>query len=232
MRRAKEIKEDLLAALEAVGDGALAETGFKRSKRSVNYVRRTGDARQTIAFTGDYVPRYQPGAELCLLPQMHLAMKPVTEAALRLVAGDAWLLANAPDIIVNQPITFTAPKDARVPLVASGLGQMTERVDEICGFVNTWVVPFVDVITTPNELIGIYENADDRMMKQRHWYLFIAAAHLVNGNAGTALTVLQDNLGAPGLRRRFSVAFETLESMLSGPIDPPLERRNNRVWSH
>ena len=222
MRRAKEIKEDLLAALEAVGDDAFTEMGFTRSKRSVNYVRRIRDAKQTIAFTADYVPRYQPGAELYLLPKMHLAMKPVTEAALRLVAGNEWLLANAPDIIVNQPIEFAAPKNAKVPWVASGLGQMTGRVDEICGFAKKWVVPFLDVITTPNELIGIYENADDRMMKQRHWYLFIAAAHLANGNAGTALTVLQDNLGAPGLRRRFSVAFGTLESMVSGPIDPPI----------
>lgn len=210
MRRAKEIKEDLLAALEAVGDGAFSEMGFKRSKRSLNYVRSICDAKQTIAFAGDYVPKYWPGEELCLLPKMHLSMKPVTNAALQLVAGNKALLADAPDIIVNQPIEFTASKDKYVPWTASGLEQMKERVGEICGFVNTWVVPFLDVLTIPSELIGVYESADDRMMKQHHWYLFIAAAHLVNGNASSALTVLEDNLGAPGLRRRYSVAFETL----------------------
>lgn len=210
MRRSKEIKEDVIAALKAAGDEQFAEMGFKRSRRSLNYVRTIREAKQTIAFGVAYWPRYQPGEELYFHPAMHLTMKPVTEAALRLVAGNKILLANAPDIIVNQPIEFTAPKSEYFKWFASGLGQMKHRVTEIGVFVQKWVTPFLDQLTTPDELIGVYETADDRMTKQRHWYLYIAAAHLVNGDANKARTVLEDNLGAPGLREYYSVAFESL----------------------
>lgn len=215
MRNEKEIKADLLAALDAVGDEAFAGMGFKRRKGALNYVRTIRYAQQTIDFAVDYLPKYQSGDELHIHPAMHLAMKPVTEAALRLIAGNKMLLANTPEIIVNQPIEFTAPKAAHVRWFASGLDQMKERVTEIGEFALKWTIPFLDELTTPGELIGVYENADDRMMKQRHWYLFIAAAHLVSGNEREALAVLEDNLGAPGLRKRYSAAFETLNPSLS-----------------
>ncbi|APG88073.1 hypothetical protein SAMCCGM7_pC0875 (plasmid) [Sinorhizobium americanum CCGM7] len=49
------------------------------------------------------------------------------------------------------------------------------------------------------------------MLKQRHWYLFVAAAQMVSdGNRADALSVLENNLGAPGLRKRYAIAFETL----------------------
>ena len=212
MRSEKEIKADLLAALDAVGDEAFAGMGFKRRKGTLDYIRTIRDARQTIAYAIDCLPKYQLGEELHLHPAMHIAMKPVTEAALRLVAGNKMLLANAPDIIVNQPIEFTAPKPEHARWFASGLDQMKERVTEISAFVKKWVIPFLDVLTTPDDLIGVYENADERMMKQRHWYLFVAAAHLAQENDREALTVLEENLGAPGLRKRYSTAFETLGS--------------------
>ena len=210
MRSQKEIKADLLAALNAVGDEAFAGMGFKRRKGSLDYIRTIRDAQQTIAFAVDWLPKYQLGEELHLHPAMHLAMKPVTEAALRLVAGNKMLLANAPDIIVNQPIEFTAPKSEHVRWFASGFDQMKAKVAEIGVFVRKWVIPFLDELTTPDDLIGVYERADERIMKQRHWYLFVAAAHLEKGCKSEALAVLEGNLGAPGLRKRYSTAFETL----------------------
>ncbi len=211
MRRAKEIKEDVLAALDEVGDVPFAAMGFKRSKRSFSYVRNIRDAKQTIAIGVACRPNYHPGAELYFHPAMQIAMKPVTESALRLVRGNTMLLANAPDIIVNQPIEFTAPKAEYVRWFASGFKQIEQRVAEIGEFAQRWVSPLLDQLTTPDELIGVYETADDRLSKQRHWYLYIAAAHLVNGDTDKALTVLERNLGSPGLRKHFSVAFDSLK---------------------
>jgi hypothetical protein len=211
MRSQKEIKADLVAALNAVGDEAFAGMGFKRRKGSLDYIRTIGDAQQTIAFAVDWLPKYQLDEELHLHPAMHLSMKPVTEAALRLVAGNKMLLANAPDIIVNQPIEFVAPKSERVRWFASGLDQMKVKVAEICMFVKKWVTPFLDELTTPDDLIGAYGRADERIMKQRHWYLFVAAAQLEKGRKNEALAVLEDNLRAPGLRKRYSIAFEMLD---------------------
>jgi len=210
MRSEKEIKADLLAALDSIGDEAFSNMGFKRRKGSLNYVRTIGEARQTIDFTPDYLPKYQTDAELHIHPLMKLELEQVYEKALELVKGNKMLLANSSGTIVGQPIEFVPPKAEHVRWFASGLDEMKARVNEIEAFVQKWVMPFLDDLTTPDELIGVYKDADERMMKQRHWYLFIAAAHLAKGENREALSVLEENLGAPGLRKRYAVAFETL----------------------
>jgi hypothetical protein len=210
MKSKNEIKADLLAALDEVGDETFAQLGFKRRKGSLNYTREINDTRHTIAFAADYLPKYQADAEVHLHPAMHLGMNAVSEAALKLVGGNKILLANAPEVIINQPIEFTAPKAKHVRWFASGLAQMKERVSEIAIFVEKWVIPFFDDLKTPDDLVSVYKNVDERMIKQRHWYLFVAAAVLVNGNRNEALSVLEDNLGAPALRKRYALAFEAL----------------------
>jgi len=210
MRSEKEIKADLLAALDVAGDEAFAGMGFKRRRGSLNYVRTIGEAKQTIDFTPDYLPKYQADAELHIHPMMKLEIEPVYEAALKLVNGNKMLLANSSGTIIGQPIEFTAPKAEHVRWFATGIDQMRDRVSEIVVFVEKWVSPFLDGLKSPADLVNVYTSADDRMMKQRHWYLFVAAAELVNGNRDGALSVLEDNLGAPGLRKRYAPAFETL----------------------
>jgi len=65
-------------------------------------------AEQQINFVTDYFPKYQPNAEAHIHPMLLLRMPRVSERALALVKGNNLLLADAPDVIVNQPIEFTA----------------------------------------------------------------------------------------------------------------------------
>lgn len=74
---------------------------------------------------------------------MRLGMRPVTKAALQLVEGDKSLLADGPEIIVNQPIEFTAPKEQHVRWFASGIDEMKSRIREIVTFIERWVTPFL-----------------------------------------------------------------------------------------
>lgn len=210
MRTEREIRADLLAVLDDVADKLLARFGFRRTKGSFIYVRSLSDAEQALVFAASFLPKYQPDDEVHLHPAMRLGMRAVTEAALQLVAGNKTLLADAPEIIVNQPIEFTAPKSVHVRWFATGIDQMKERVREIVVFMERWVVPFLDELRTPSDLITAYKRADERMMKQRQWYLFVAAAEFSNGNRSGALSVLDENLGAPGLRKRYAAAFEAL----------------------
>ncbi len=71
---------------------------------------------------------------------MHLSMKRVCEAVLRLAAGKVRLVGNALDAIVNQPIEFTAPKSELVHWYASDQGGIEERVTEAVHLVKRWVV--------------------------------------------------------------------------------------------
>ncbi|MCA1495041.1 hypothetical protein I6F11_30005 [Ensifer sp. NBAIM29] len=89
-------------------------------------------------------------------PTMRLGMRPVTKAALELVAGDKSLLADAPEIMVNQPIESIAPKEQHVRWFASGIDQMKSRIREIVTFIERWVTPFLDQLRGPHDLIKIY----------------------------------------------------------------------------
>jgi len=146
---------------------------------------------------------------------MHLSIKSVSDATLKLVGGNKMLLANSPDIILNQPIEFTAPKDKHARWFASGFSEMCQRVIEIVSFAEQWVVPLFDNVTSSKDLIALYKSRDERIMKQRHWYLFIAGAELVRGNPKEALAVLEQNFRAPGLKRRYAAAFESIATMLN-----------------
>ncbi|WP_037435536.1 hypothetical protein [Sinorhizobium fredii] len=93
--------------------------GFERQEGSFTYARILEDAEQDIVFAADYFPTYQPDEEVHLHPTMPLGMRSVTKAVLELVAGNKSLLADAPEIIVSQPIVFTAPKEQHARWFAS-----------------------------------------------------------------------------------------------------------------
>ena len=131
MKTHTEIKNELLEALAVVVDEPLKQVGFVRKKGSITYSRRLNDAGQQIAFVMDCFPKYQPGAEAHIHPMLLLKMPQVSEKALALVNGDNMLLAGAPEIIVNQPIEFTAPKDKHQRWFATGNEQFVAASESI-----------------------------------------------------------------------------------------------------
>jgi hypothetical protein len=210
IRDSKEVKADLLKALELSCDEQLKKHDFKRRQSSLIYTRNLGEARHTISFDADFFPKYQLDAEIHIHPAMQLSIKSVNDAALSLVGGNKMLLTNAPDIIFNQPINTTAPKEAHTRWFASGFSEISQKTLEIFSFIEKWVIPFFDELQTPSSLVKLHTNNDERILKQRHWYLFVASAEIVQGNNSKALTILENHLGSTGLRKRYSVAFESL----------------------
>ncbi len=199
---------DLLQALEAQGDGDLRRLKFKRRMRSLEYVRQEDGAIHKIAFVADFFPGYQADAEAHIHPMMRVEMLDVSERALELVDGNRMLLANAPQVIINQPSEFAAPKDQFVRWFATGRSEFDDRVREIVAFLRKWTIPLLDELTTPESLFDAYERREERLMRQHHWYLFVAAALELMGKPGRARRVLEDQLGSPGLRRRYAAAFQ------------------------
>ncbi len=199
---------DLLQALEVEGDSALEQLRFKRRKRSLEYVRKEDGAIHKIAFVADFFPGYQADAEAHLHPMMRVEMPDVSERALELVDGNRVLLADAPEVIVNQPIELAAPKGEHARWFAAGDREFGDRVREIVAFLRKWTIPLLDELTTPESLVDAYERREERLLRLRHWHLFVAAALELMGRSGRARRVLEDQLGAPGLRRRYAAAFQ------------------------
>jgi hypothetical protein len=143
MRSVKAIKMDLLDALQAEGDGDLGQLRFKRRKRSLEYVRKENGAAHKVVFIADFFPRYQADAEAHIHPMMRVEMPDVSERALELVDGNRMLLGNAPEVIINQPIEFAAPKDERVRWFATGGREFEDRVRAIVAFLRKWTIPLL-----------------------------------------------------------------------------------------
>jgi hypothetical protein len=209
MTKAK-VKQQLLTALAAVVDGPLRGEGFVREEGTLLYSRRVRDAEQDLLFSLDYFPTYEPGAEAHIHPMVQLRMPVVTSATLGLVHGDAGLLAGAPDLILNQPIELCAPNERHQRWFASGQEQFSEACELILAFLGRWVLPFVSTITTPEELVSLYESSDRRPLRQRHWYAFIAGAYHVLGRRDMAQAVVREHFRAAGVRKRYASLLESL----------------------
>jgi hypothetical protein len=163
----------------------------------------------------DCWPRHRPGEELFLGPLVQVRMPGVTKAALKLAGGEAGLFAgHGPEVIVNQPVKIAAPKSEDVYWYATGLAQMEERVGEIVDFIERWVLPLLEILRTPEELVAVHRSGDQRVMRERQWWLFIAAAERLQGRPREALAVLEEGFRAPALRTRYAVAFAALRGEL------------------
>lgn len=206
-----EIKNALLEALATVVDEPLKQFGFVRKKSSTTYSRSLNAAEQQITFVIDCFPKYQPGAEAHIHPMFALKMPQVSEKALALVNGDTMLLAGAPEIIVNQPIEFTAPKDKHQRWFATGNEQFVAACESIQAFLARRVLPFLSEVSTPADLVKLYETNDGRVMKQKHWHIFIAAAYQDLGQLDKAREVVREQFGSPGLRKRYAPLFASLD---------------------
>jgi hypothetical protein len=203
----------LLAALDQVVDMPLRARGFARKDGGLTFTRKLNASEQEIIFVVDWFPEYQPGAEAHIHPMFRVMMPAISKAALDLVKGDKMLLAGAPEIILNQPIEFAAPKDTHVRWFAAGADEFVEACQSIVAFLHQWVLPLLSELSTPEDLVRAYESSDMRLMKQRHWHVFVAAAYQELGRTNEARETINKQFGSPGMRKRYSKLFEMIDAI-------------------
>ena len=199
--------------MECVADEVLKKHGFKRRKGSLTYIRRLEELRQEIVMEAYFFPKYQPGAEIHISPSLRLFDDLLSDVALKLVHGNKRLLANSPETILNQPIEFAAPKDTNARWFASGYDKIKQCVLGIVLFIEKWVIPLLDDLKTREDLVRAYESNDKRLLKQRHWYIFIVAVKVVQGDLGGAFAVWKSSFDSPGLKKRYAVIFDSLAQL-------------------
>jgi len=210
MRTAPEIKNQLIETLAEILDGPLKAVGFARNKRSLVYCRKVNGTEHRITFTVHCHPKYHPGAEAHIYPLLQVHMPQVSEAALALVKGDKLLLANSPEIIIGEPIDFTAPKDKHERWFATGNEQFAAACGSIQAFLSNWVLPFLSEVSTPVDLVRLHEANDERIVKSHKWHIFIAAAYQIMGRLDKARDVVRQQFGRLGLRKQYAPLFKSL----------------------
>ena len=86
-------------------------------------------------------------------------------------------------------------------------------IKEICEFIETYLIPYLDELTSITGLLKCYENGDPRLFPlSAHIYVYIAAAYLTVGKPDEALAALTKRLGSPGMRKQYQSAFDYVET--------------------
>lgn len=191
-------------------DQALLGHGFKRRKGAITYKRELSESVQEIDFLADFFPRYERGAEAHIHPFFVWKIPSVSDEALKLVAGNKILLANAPDIVLKQPIEVCAPKECHERWFVRCQEDYVKVGAIIRSFIERWLVGFLEDMQSVRDLLKAYESSDSRLLKQQHWYVFVAAAYLLKADREKAKLVMENHLGNPGLRKRYSAVYENL----------------------
>lgn len=217
MRLKSETKPDVLTALSSIADRALQRHGFQRKSGTLVYSRLHGQAKQEIEFSLQFSPSYEPSADVHIQPYMRIGIPSVSKVALDMLGGDAMLLGDASAAVVNQPVELAAPKAAMERWFGTDADDIAIKVAEAVRFIERWAVPLFDEISTPADLIRAYQTDDARLLKQQHWFVYPAAAAVVEGDLISAQTILDSKFKSPGLRSRFSAAFSHV-SRLQGEI--------------
>lgn len=210
MNDIKIAKANLIAMLEEFVDQPLSTKGFKRRKGSTIYKRKLTDSIQEVDFVADFFPKCELGAEAHIHPVFIWKIPSVTDEAVRLVGGNKMLLANAPDIILKQPIEICAPKDSHTRWFAKSSEDYMLLGNSICSFIEEWLYDLLESLQNADDLIKSYEVSDERLLKQQHWYIFVSAAYSLKDEIDKAKSVMVAHLGNPGLRKRYSSVYERL----------------------
>lgn len=211
----KEVRAMLIDTLGTHLDTYLTQYQFKRRKNSLIYNRMTDDVVQEINIQLNYKPKYQPGVDAHIYPWIKIMIPKVSDIALQMVSGQKYILANAPEILLNQPLEMTVPKEHHVRWFATSYEDFVSVINQLRVFIDKWSLSFLDDYYSIKGLVRGYEKNDERLMRQQHWYIYIAAALVLLNRTEDARKVVEDRFGKPGLKNRFYALFEYLNSMES-----------------
>jgi hypothetical protein len=140
----------------------------------------------------------------------------VNRVASELVGGNTSLIGGSPDITLAQPMDFVVPKNAHVYWFTYGQkDDYVLCVRSIKGYIDKWVVPFLNEYTTVNSLANYFETRDVRIPAQRHFYIYLTAAFILLEQPTNALNVLETKFGRSSARREYSKAFDYVENLLA-----------------
>ncbi len=210
MKNIRIVKNNLLSMLSNYIDKKIYLYGFNRKKSSTVYKRMVGECIQEIDFVADFFPSSQVGAEAQILPSFALKLPIVSEKALELVDGNKMLLANAPELIIKQPIEFFAPKEMHERWYVMQESDYKIISMKIYSFIERWLLSTIDSLVTVNDLIGLYQLDDSRILKQTHWYVFIVSAYLLNCDREKAIDVFKKHFSKSGIKRRYESVFRNI----------------------
>jgi hypothetical protein len=211
----KSVHETLCRVLVTELDPYLEANGFNRGDNSLDYVRRCEDGQQLLQMHFTFKPTLDSRADLRIHPTLRLKFPEVNRIASEMVGGQHGVIGTT-DITLAQPLEFAVPKECRVYWFTYGREEdYVLCVRSIQGYIEKWIIPFLDKYRTIESLANYFEMKDDRIPAQQHFYIYVAAAYILLRQPDKAMEVLESKFGKAGPRRDYARAFEYVESLIA-----------------
>jgi len=211
----KHVHETLCRVLATELDPYLKLHGFKRGDNSLDYIRGCEGGEQLLQMHFTFRPTLDSRADLHLHPTLRLQFPEVNRIASEMVGGQLGAIGTT-DITFAQPLEFAVPKACRVNWLTYGQeDDYVLSVRSIQGYIEKWIIPFLDEYTSINSLANYFETKDERIPAQRHFYVFVAAAYILLSQPAKAMEVLESKFGKAGPRRDYAKAFEYVKRLIT-----------------
>lgn len=147
------------------------------------------------------------------MPYCSVWMDKLGDDALLLAEGDATLLNGHPGLVLNHPIQTGVEPLLLVKWLATGRGETLDRCAEICEVLVKWIIPKLDLLTSPADLVRSYETGSPSLgVLQHHSFLRIAAAYVQLGRRSDGHQLIKERFTGLGPRRQFASALRWFES--------------------
>jgi hypothetical protein len=216
METKKDVRETLRGVLAEELDPYMSLNGFARRSNSLDYVRKCAAGEQLLQMHFTFKPTIDSRANAYIYPWIRLNFPDVNQVALEMVGGNTWLIGGDSDATFAQPMDFVVPKEAHVYWFTYGRDEdYVLCVRSIQGYIEKWIIPFLDEYSTINSVANYFERKDERIPAQRSFYIYVAAAYVLLKQPDKAMEVLESKFGKAGPRREYAKAFEYVESLIA-----------------
>lgn len=210
MSRSAQLKRDLRDAMSDTLDGLMANFGFVRKKRSYSYFRTLGHARQELLISAVFNRRYID-EEFAIVPIMRVYMKEVSRVALDLVGEGGGHLLIDPYIIIGQEIDYAMREGGFSKWRASNIAQIRDQLISIANFFTKKNFPLLNNLGNYDGIIRIIKENDERFIKSDQFYIFVAAACLLNGDKEEAERIVNNRFSSVLFRDIYSSVLENVK---------------------
>lgn len=207
-----EISKILNNMMENTIDEFMYEHNFKRRKNSLIYSRKIETTKQKVKVVFFRHPSYHPGAIAHIYPWLYVCYPELNQIAYEIFKEVNVEMATVENAI-RQPIQIYA-NAKRWMLMEDEKGTCLQ--DNIKEFLKTHTIPLLDSLKSIEGFIELYEKKDKRVLMDDTFYVFIISAYVFRGEYRQAQDVLEKRFGKPGLRKRYTTAFEYLEDLMAG----------------
>jgi hypothetical protein len=212
MIKTQYIKVSLVESMEHILDPYMAEQGFKRSKKSLQYKRNFPKSTQIINVYLYGRPRDTPSAAAAVYPFMEVLVPDVDKVYRDMLGNSPQLLSGITGGISKQPIGFNSQKQHTGRWFIYDLSSIAFVLEEIKAFIKHWTMPLLDVYTSPEDIIATDERGDGRLLIDNQQTMRVIAAALVCKRKDYAEALLEKRLtSSTGPRKNYLQVFEYVQ---------------------